>query len=166
MCRTPSSSGMEDGGQEQVLSRDDGKRSRRQAHRGCGSVIKGLCSLWESPDSPPAPHTGKTQKRQSPDIKDRTGFPWPSPPFSLNTFTHLDFPLSLAPPRFPVSPGFGVHYLMLTYIQDTSEWNKVCSQFPPWRLNSKGYFLLSLHLNLLPHNFEGKSFSGQVPTKC
>lgn len=122
-------------------------------------------------------HKGKKQKRQeNPTHTEQTspcpslhwaGVPCPSLHFLLlNAFTHLDFPLSLAPPRFPVSPGFGGHYSMLTYIQDTSERDKVCSQLPPWSLNSKGYFLSSHNLNLSPHNFEGKSFSGQIPAKC
>lgn len=138
------------------------KRSSRQAHRGCGLGAKQLHSIWESPDSTPdTTHKGKNKTKQG---VPRTGFPLPFPPLSLTQcfFTHLDFPLSLAPPRFPVSPG--LHYLMLTYIQGPSGRNKVCSQFLSWSLNSKGYFLFSLNLNLSPPESEVKSFSGRVPT--
>lgn len=108
-------------------------------------------------------HTQGEKQNKTRSTKNRLPLALPSP-FSYSTlFTHLDFPLSLAPPRFPVSPS--LHYLMLTYIQGPSGRNKVCSQCLSWSLNSKGYFLFSLHLNLSPPESEVKSFSGRVPHK-
>lgn len=109
-------------------------------------------------------HTQGEKQNKARSTENRLPLALPSPFSYSMLFTHLDFPLSLAPPRFPVSPG--LHYLMLTYIQGPSGRNKVCSQSLSWSLNSKGYFLFSLNLNLSPPESEVKSFSGRVPTNC
>lgn len=80
------------------------KRSRRQAHRGFGLVAKQLHSIWESPDSTPAPHTrGKT--KQNKEYQEPASL-CPSPPFLLlNAFHTLGFSSFSSPTQVSCKPG-------------------------------------------------------------